>query len=388
MNDESMRDERKDEPRAALSRRGFLQRAGVAVVGVAGLAAVGTNNLKVVGQDSKDAPPETIDSKNCGSCLTEAAIQLYSVAAIGGQYFGLVETDAGHGLFPLKIDGSRGVSVGAQITTGLPEDFVFASIGVFRDQLTIGGSLPFLLDSFEVQDGMTDSGGPEIFPFPETLPTSGTRRFDVMGLEPAAFMTDLSRLTRLELPEMPKRSAAGVLSVSETVSGSLAVMIGHNDGLHENYYEDAVDVLEWQNDQWTVWNVGRNLGESGPNYLAADGGDIVVGINTSDGPRLVWVKSGLTSENENIAVTGEILGLVSGGSGLEVLSKDDGSVKLASPIGADGARTGKSVQMNDDEIVGVVAVAGAPGQVVLLGRQSVTLIEITNALVGKTNRRK
>lgn len=377
--------------RWSLPRRWFLQStAGFAAVGVAALV-VGRTTPGVVGQEQSGTPltpPIGILEEDCG-CGIDAAVPLMAVAVAQGKYYGLSGSESGPRVFSLNLEagtnGAQRMSLGSPIKLNLPEDFVFGSLGIVRGQLALSGGLPFIRESLDVDDEMNDEVRAAMDYIPEELPSSGRRRVDVMGVGPSVFMLNPPFTQSLQLPKMPERSFAVATNITETASGSLIILIEHSENLNESYYAAAVDLLENQAGEWSVWTAGRELGESGPNHVGINGDDIVVGLNTSQGARLISRKRGLLSGSEAPSQTTRILALVPGDDGSSVLAKDDGSTRRwsPSPLGQSWFDSGQ-VQINGDEIVGAVAVAGARGQVVLLGRRSALLTDISSSLVGRT----
>lgn len=373
MSDESMREKYNDEPRNIISRRWFIQGA-VAAVGAAGFA-FGQDKAPNPSLD-KPIPPDGPAVADC-ECVNEAALPLIAVASLGGKYFGFSGTD----VFSLNVDNGR-VSPGSSIKLDLPEGFVFGSMGTARGGLILSGGLPFVLETLEVDYELTEDVRAAMDNnIPEGIPTSGRQRVEITGVQPAAFMVNRPNTERLLLPEMPKRSFAVATAVAETAKGGMALLIEHSDGVNESFYASAVDVIEENGTSWNTWNAGRNLGESGPNYLAADGEALAAGINTAEGSYIVNSKQ---TTQFNPGTQNRIVSLISGHTGLTALTKDQTGQSVWSSVSQEGRLTAGAVaELPDDEIVGAVAVSGGKGQVILLGRRSTVLVENIPAFVGR-----
>ncbi len=362
-----------------VSRRRFLGNAGVVVAGVAALAVV----PDVAGQKLTERPKAFVSDVDC-DCGTESAIPLMSAAMFRGQYFGLASPESGPGLFSLNTDKAQRVTLGSQLKIDLPEGFVFASLGVVNDQLILCGSLPFLLESYEVDYEMSDDVRALMSDIPPGLPTSGKGRIDVTGLEPAVFIVNPPYTEILSLPAMPKRSFAIATAVTETENGGFAVMIEHSDGVNESRYASAVDVLEEQRGQWVRWSAGKNLGESGPNYLTISGDEIAVGINTMyQSSRLVKPKQELSSETLSNIAANRILSLVSCEGGFAALTKDGSNARVWFSTLEGRWADGGTKHINRDEIVDAVTVGGTKGQVILIGRHAARLINMNTTVLGR-----
>lgn len=379
MSDESIHEKFDDEPRTIISRRWFIQGA-ITAVGAASFALGQGKTFKA--PKNKPVIPDGTNSADCG-CVNEAALPLTAVAALGGKYFGFAGTESGPAVFSLDIDSRRQVSLGSPLKLDLPEGFVFGSLGVARGGLIVSGGMPFVLETMEVDYELTEDVRAAMDNnIPDGIPTSGKQRVEIMGLQPSVFMVNRPYTESLLLPEIPKRSFAVATAVAETASSGMALLIEHSDGINESYYASAVDVVEENGSGWKVWNAGRNLGESGPNYLAAGGESLVAGMNTMEGSYLVGSEQGPSATG---FTSNRILALISGYKGAAALMKDQSGRKVWSSVSSEGHLTaGSAAEMDDDEIVGAAAVAGVKGQVILLGRRSAVLVENIPAFVSRS----
>jgi hypothetical protein len=371
MSDKLMRKAYDDEPRNIISRRWFLQGA-VTAIGAAGFAFGQDKAAKPLLEKTlpPDGPAVAVD---CG-CVNDAALPLMAVATVGGKYFGYAGTESGPQIFSLHLDGERQVALEAPLKLDLPADFVFGSLGAARGGLIVSGGLPFVLETLEVDYELTEDVRAAMDnSIPEGIPTTGRKRVEITGIQPAVFMINRPNTERLLLPKMPKRSFAVATAVAETAKGGMALLIEHSDGVNESYYATAVDVIEENGSEWNIWNAGRTLGESGPNYLAADGETLAAGINTAEGS---YVVNSNQRTALNTGTSNRILSLIPGHEGLTALMKDQTGQSIWSYVSQEGRLTaGASVEMPNDELVGAIAVAGAKGQVLLLGRRSTVLVE-------------
>lgn len=363
-------------PQLATSRRKFLQGAtGVAVVSFAALA---TRESRIWAQEPQQGPSDLADA----CCSNASAIALMAAAFLQGSYVGLAASKSGPSLFALNVGKDGGVTLGSPLKLNLPEGFVFSSLGVARGRLVLSGGVPFLLESYEVDEAMNEDVLAAMDVVPQGLPPSGRRRIEVMGVKPSVLLLDLpsSSVEPLDLPAMPTRAFAVATGVAETASGMLTALIEHSDGMNESYYASAIDVVEESlNGEWTHRSVARQLGESGPNFLAVNADEIVVGLNSSQGARLVSPKLSALSAAAGVSVEGRILALVPGNSGFTVLTGKGSEVKqlsVASP-GASFVDSG-TVGLRADQVVGAVPVAGAWGQSIVLGRRSARLVDETS----------
>lgn len=378
MSDESMRKKRDDGPGIAVSRRWFLQGA-VAAVGVTGFA-LGQGKTKF--PNDKPVIPDGLATADC-ECVSEAALPLMAAAKLGEAYFGFAGTEIGPRIFSLNVDSGRKVSLGSPVKLGLPEGFVFGSMGVARGGLVVTGGLPFVLETIEVDYELTEDVRAAMDnSVPEGIPTSGRDRVEIMGVRPAVFMVNRPYAEQLLLPEMPKRSFAIATAITDSGKGGMAVLIEHSDGVNESRYASAVDIIEETGGDWKTFAAGRDLGESGPNYLAADGQRLTAGVNTAKGSFLIRP----TEDSLRPAVTDSadrILSLVPGYAGVTALTKDDSGRKSWSSVTSAGQlNRGSEVKIGSDEIVGAAVVAGTKDEVVLLGRGS-SVIENIPALISR-----
>lgn len=360
------------------TRRSFLRGAtGAAAAAVTALAA--TRDATGV-QESAAVQAGVNPAVAC--CAKESSLGLIGAAFYQGAYVGLASTPTGPGLFTLNIDSSlQRVSLGSLVKLNLPEGFVFSSLGLARGRLALAGGVPFILESFEVDDEMSAEVRAAMDFVPPGLPTSGRRRIDVPGVKPVVLFVDAPSVEALVLPEIEKHSYAVATSVAETASGRLLVVIEHSDGVNESYYASAADIFEQTLEgSWSSRSVAKSLGESGPNHLAVNGDAMLMAFNTAEGAKLVSPNGALASIAEEAPVVQRVLGLIPTDGGFSVLTANStgGINRLAtgrasaiwSDVGALGLR--------GDTVVGSVPIAGAPGQTILLGRQSARLID--NAL--------
>jgi hypothetical protein len=310
-------------------------------------------------------------------CSAQSAVPLFAAAFLNGRYLGLAASEKGPRLFALAIDGRQQVSLEAALEVDLPKDFSAASLGVAKGRLVLGGGVPFLWDSYEVDDELDDELRAVLKHYPPDIPTSGTRLVEVIGIQPAAFALDPPGAHVFPLPEMPRRLFGTVGAVAETDSGALVVLVEHSGELTESWYAAAVDVHEERHGEWAVQARAADLGESGPNYLAVVGDDFVVGLNTVSGPSLLARPGSPLAQSGVPSGAGRILGVVGGTDGFRTLATDArGRVKswaLDAPFG--GGKASAPIRLAGDEIVGAVPVAGTPGQNILLGRRSALLVK-------------
>lgn len=357
--------------RGGASRRLFLKGAGG--VAAASVAAVLAPRAWVQAQAQPTTPEP---SEAC--CASAAETPLLAAALFQGRHVALAASSSGPGLFALDVDSGRRVSLGARLDLQLPEGFTVASMGVVRGRLAVTGGMPFVFESYEVNDEMTEDVRAAMDVIPEGMPTSGTRRIDVMGVRPAVLLIDLQSavIESLDLPAMPARAFAVVTGVAETASGALLVMIEHSDRFNEAYYASAVDVFEQSlNGQWTSQDLARDLGESGPHYLAVSGDSVAVALNSQEGARLLSGTSAALTVDESTVMAGRILALTAGNGGLAWIASSAGSVHRYSSAQPGATVDAGAVSLRGDSIVGAVPVAGAWGQSILLGRQSALLVD-------------
>jgi len=294
------------------SRRRFLQHA-------AALAAVGAASI-VVGPAAPGVAAQQVAEPSSApgdcDCSDDSALPLLAAAAVNGEYTALASTSQGPRLFSLAIDDARNVRLGAQLSVAVPAEFEPSALGVVRTRLVLGGGLPFLARSYQVDD--------QADPIP------------VFGVGPAAFFLDRAMVEPIALPDMSAQIFATVGEIAETSSGTLVLMIEHSGGEAESRYAAAVDVFEEVPGGWAVRASARDLGESGPNRLVVNGTDIGVELNTSQGRQLV-------------------------GAGASVARA---ATRSLSPDVLGG-----------DEVVSVVPVAGLSGLSIAIGKRSARLVE-------------
>jgi hypothetical protein len=379
MRDESMRERRNDLPGIGMSRRCFLHGAVVAV----GAASF------VFGQrpfnDGTDKPviPDGPPTADC-DCVSEASIPLMAATMLGGKYYGFAGTEAGPQIFELSIGKGGRVSLGQALKLDLPAGFVFGSFGVARGGLAVSGGVPFVLETLDVDYEMTEDVRAAMDnSVPEGIPTNGRQQVEITGVQPAVFIVNRGYAERLQLPDMPRRSFAVATAIARGPNGGTAVLIEHSDGVNESYYASAVDVIEESGRDWKVLNAARELGESGPNFLAADGEGLLAAINADGGSSLVRPGTG-AARTTVAAGSDRIMALVPGHGGITALTKDVTGRKYWSSLSTAGrlARLDEA-KIENDEIVGATSVSGATGQVVLLGRRSAVLVENSPAQVSQ-----
>ncbi len=369
MSDEFMREKRRDLSGIGMSRRCFLHSAVVAV-GVAGIA-FGQDPINGLGDK-----PFIPDGTGTCDCVTDAAVPLTAVAMLGGKYYGFAGTSTGPRVYSLSVDRGREVKLDSPIKLGLPEGFVFGSLGVARGGLVVTGGLPFVVETIEVDYELTEDVRQAMDnSIPEGIPTTGRKQVDIMGVEPVVFMVGRGIAERVQLPEMPKRSFAVATAITESRNGGMAVMIEHSDGMNESFYASAIDVIEEAGRDWNIFSTARELGESGPNYLAADESGLIAGINSAEGSLLVRPSDGLARPGATTA-SERILALVPGYGGVTALTGDNTGKRFWSSVDSAGRLAwGVEATITKDDIVGAAAVSGTKGQVVMLGRRSALLVE-------------
>ena len=340
-------------------RRSFLQTtAGFTAASV----AIGLGRAEAQGDPVGDC-----------DCSAQSAVPLFAAAFLDGRYFGLAAAPGGPWVFALGIDGGERVSLQAPLDVDLPKHFSASSLGVARSRLVLGGGVPFLWESYEVDDTLEEDLRAVLKHYPPDVPTSGTRLVEVIGVRPAAFTIEAPSAHPLPLPETPRRLFGTVGAVAETEIGALVVLIEHSGELTESWYAAAVDVLEERHGEWTVSASAADLGESGPNFLAVAGDDFVVGLNTVSGPSLLG-RAGVFAVP---SLAGRILGVAAGADGFRVLAADARGRVRSFPLdaAAGGGTASASIRLPGDEIVGAVPVAGTRGQNILLGRRSALLVK-------------
>ena len=320
-----MRDDKRKGLGLGPSRRRFLKQAGLAAAGVTALVVPGKT---LTAAEKRRLAPAAGAGADC-ACDPEAALPLRAAVLLNGGYLGLAASDSGPRLFSLEVDGTGRVSLGSPLDLSVPEDFVFGSLGLAHDRLVLTGGLPFPWDRFEVDDEMASDvlAAIDLETFPADVPRSGTRTIEVIGTRPAAYVLDPPYAEALAMPAMPNRAFGVAGSVAETRNG-LAMLIEHCNGRNESFYAAAVDVLEEQLGSWSVRPAGRDLGESGPNHLAAAGGDIVVALTTSQGVSFVWPARALAQPAP--AGLSRVLGVLPGDGRLAVIGTDGSGVRLVS----------------------------------------------------------
>jgi hypothetical protein len=305
-----MRDTKEeDEGCPSQSRRWFLHGAvGLAAAGAASVVARSTIPLLATTQEPQDL---LVAPGDC-DCSAESALPLLAAAVVNGAYVGLVSTNTGPALHSLVIDGGS-VSMGAAIAVQVPPEFQPNVLGVARNRLVLAGGFPFVWRSYTVED--------QVEPI-----------LDV-GVAPAAFFVDSGIAEAILLPDMSSEAFAIAGGVGETSIGTLVVMIEHSGGEPESRYAAAVDVFEEIPGGWSVRASARQLGESGPNHLVADGNTVSVELKTPQGTRFI-------------------------GDGIS-----------AYPTAALGREV-----LGADQVVNIVPVAGAPGQAIVVGISSARLV--------------
>ena len=304
-------DDRHDLPFPNASRRRFLQAAAFAAAGAASVV-VGPGVPAVTGQE----PPEPLSDPGDCDCSDDGAVPLLAAAVVGGEYAALSATSEGPRLFSLAVNGDQTVTLGAPLSLATPQGFEPSALGVARGRFVVGGGLPFLWRSYQVDD--------QIDPI------------HVLGVAPAAFLANRALVEPIALPDMSGQVFATVGEVAETSQGTVVVMIEHAGGEPESWYANAVDVFEEVPGGWALRASARDLGESGPNRIVLDGDAIGVELTTSRGT--------------------EVIG-------------------AAAAQSATAARALPADILGDDELVSVVPVAGASGQLIAVGRRSARLVE-------------
>jgi len=363
------------------TRRRFLQGAtGAAAATVTAL--VTTRQAAGQQEDAQAAARSGIDPA-LACCAKDSALALIGAALYQGTYIGLASSPTGPSLYGLNVEsGARRVSLGLPLKLNLPQGFVFSSLGIARGRLVLTGGLPFIIESFEVDDEMSADVRAAMDIVPAGMPTSGRRRIDVPGVKPAVLLVDLPHVESLALPSAPKRSFAVATSVAETASGGLVVVIEHSDGVNESYYASAADLIEQSLDgSWTTRALAKSLGESGPNHLAVNGDAVLLAFNTSEGARLISPNAELASIAQDPPQLSRVLGLIPSDAGFSVLTANgSGGVNRLSASSSTSAWSDiGSLGLQEDTIVGSVPVAGALGQTILLGRKSARLIDNATA---------
>jgi hypothetical protein len=362
------------------TRRSFLRGAtGAATAAVTAFAA--TRDATGV-QESVSSAVGAGVSPAMACCAKDSALGLIGAAFYQGAYVGLVSSKTGPELVTLNIDSSlQRVSLGSPLKLNLPEGFVFSSLGLARGRLALAGGVPFILESFEVDDEMSAEVRAAMDFVPAGLPMGGRRRIDVTGVKPAVLFVDASSVEPLTLPETAKHSYAVATSVVETASGRLLVLIEHSDGVNESYYASAADLIEQTLEgQWTSRSIAKSLGESGPNHLAVNGDAMLMAFNTTEGAKLVSPEGALTSIAAEAPDMNRVLALIPSDSGFSVLTANTagGVNRLSAGRAASAWSDAGAVGLREDIVVGTVPIAGAPGQTILLGRKFARLID--NAL--------
>jgi hypothetical protein len=355
------------------SRRRFLWQGAMGLAGL-GIGSLATRSAAVVeGQDigAGDGPRP--------GCCGDRALALYGAAFVHGQYLGFADGAGGLGLFRLVVDDTLRVSLGPRLAVDLPPGFEMAAIGVSSGRLVVAGGVPFVFESFEVDDETDESVSALLDPLPPDEPTTGTRMVEVEGLRAAAFLVDPPDAEPLALPPLPNRLAAAVQAIAETSTGALRLLVGHTDERQASRFTAAVDLLEGRPGGWTVRSVARELGESGPHYLAVQGESVVVALNTMSGARLVHPDRPIA--DQALGDSERIVGLLPGADGPAAMVEGaTGTASLWSQsTGSWGLRGPVNVP---DPVVEAIAVAGAPGQTILVGRQSTVLVYDASALAG------
>ncbi len=365
-----MHDERDRHERPA-SRRRFLQAAGALTAGLSMAARTGwAERLGGAAAEGGDA---------CG-CDAQPALPLYSVALHQGAYVALAARERGLGLFALDVDSSQRVSLGAPLEASWPEGFQPAALGVAGGRLLLGGGLPFVWDRWEVDDEADGAVVAAMDDWPAHVAKTGRRVIEAPGLRPAAFVLDLPYARPLALPELPRRLFGVIGGVTETRDAALVLLHEHSGERREGWYASAVDALVRRDGAWSIQAAGRELGESGPNRLAADGDRPVVALRTAGGVSLAW--PGRARRIPAPDGAGRVLGLVSGVAGAGLLTGGGREARWHALTGGAFKRS-VPVSLDGDEIVGALDVAGAPGQGVLLGRGSARLVEEAAVLAGR-----
>lgn len=358
------------EPGGGRARRRFLQTAGLAAAGFT-LArrpawALGAAERGAAGDD-------------CG-CDAAPALPVYAAAYHQGAYFALASTGAGLGLFALEVDASLRVSLGARLEVELPDGFQAASLGVAGGRLLLTGGLPFTWSTWEADDEADAAVKDAMLDWPAHVPQAGRRVIEAPGLRPAAYALEFPYARPLALPELPRR-VFGVLSgVAESADG-LALLYEHSGALSESWYASSVDVLVRRGRAWSVEAAGEGLGESGPNLLARDGASLLVGLRTFEGTS--FVRPG-ASRSASSAPEGRVLALVSGAAGVALLTAEAGGAARGWSSDGSAWRRRAELRLPDDEILAALQVSGAPGQALLLGRRSASLVEENAVLWGRT----
>jgi hypothetical protein len=356
----------KHEPAGGGARRRFLQAAG--------LAAAGFTLARPAW--ARAAGPE---DDGCG-CDAAPALPVYAVAWHQGAYVALASTGTGLGLFSLQVDSSPRAGLGARLDAALPEGFLPASLGVGGGELLITGGLRFVWATLEADDEADPAALEAMHDWPAHVPQRGRRTIDVPGLRPAAFALEFPSARAVALPDLPRRVFGALGGVSEAADGSLALLYEHSGALPESAYASSVDVLVRRGRAWSTLPAGRDLGESGPNLVTADGAGFVVGLRTLD--RTTLVRPG--QERPLDSPSGRVLALISSRTGASLLVSDGAGARAFANDGATW-RAGAEVRLPEDEIVGALPVAGAPGQTLLLGRRSASIADENSVLWGRAS---
>jgi hypothetical protein len=298
------------------SRRRFLQAAALAVAGAA-TAAVGPGTPILSGQEAQKPSPASGDC----DCSIDGAVPVLAAAVVSGKYAALASTAEGPRLFSLSVNADHGVALAAPLPVTTPRGFKPGTLGVARGRFLLAGGVPKPWRSYQVDDR------------PDPI--------QVFGVAPAAFLFDGALIDAIALPDTSAEVFATVGGVGETSHGTIVIMIEHSGGEPESWYAAAVDVFEEVPGGWELRASARDLGESGPNHLVVKGDAIGVELTTS--------------------------------RGVKVAGADTAAARLA-------VRDVAADVLGSDELVTVVPVAGAPEQVIAIGRRSARIVEVAHVL--------
>lgn len=254
------------ESHAQLSRRSFLGHSTLALSTV----ALGRPIIsRGPGQERARAETER----------TRHHSELISAAATPTGYIGLASNGDSAILVELRVAVSGSVSVGQSLNVGFPPAFVPAQVAAGEAGLFVSGWTPFTLERHTYTDTIEDIPAAERIYLPLDYVSRGVYQVETLGLRPAVFQVDANGVAlAVDLPSIPgSPPIAGVTHIVSPAADDLVLLVEHSPN-RESVYAAAVTVVQRIQGRWSVTPLAQDLGESGPNSLAAAGEQVVAGL--------------------------------------------------------------------------------------------------------------
>lgn len=216
---------------------------------------------------------------------------LISAATDQAGYVALATHGEGAALFRLQVGVTGAVSLGQPLGSPLPPTFVPASLTVAETGLFVSGWVPFTLERHSYTDSLDGIPAEERIFLPLDYVPRGVYEVEVMGLRPAVFRIDAGGAHSVGLPPLPgSPPIAAVTDIANPTADDLVLLVEHSSD-SEAVYAAAATVVQRIEGRWSVTALARDLGESGPNSLAAAQGRVVVGLTPSGESSTVYEKS-------------------------------------------------------------------------------------------------